>query len=102
MSKYLWHGLLLALSLVVISAAIFGQTKHQNRTLVVNGQSGEATVVQLDGRLYVDLGTLASIANGSVAFQGNRIVVTVPPAPADEPTVARQPAQAADSAFSRE
>lgn len=102
MSNYLCRGLLLALSLVMVSASMFGQLKQQSRTLTINGQSGEAAVVQLDGRLYVDLGTLASIANGSVAFQGDRIVVKLPSASANEPTVARPPDHAADSGFSRE
>jgi hypothetical protein len=102
MSNYLCRGLLLALSPVMVSASMFGQLKQQSRTLVINGQSGEAAVVQLEGRLYVDLATLASIANGSVAFQGNRIVVTLPSAPAGEPIVAHPPDHAAGSAFSRE
>lgn len=102
MSNYLCRALLLALSLVMVSASMFGQINQQRRTLVINGQSGEAAVIQLDGRLYVDLGTLASIANGSVAFQGNRIVVMLPSAPASEPAVARQPDQPVDSGFSRE
>ena len=101
MNSNLWRCSLVALSLVMILTSVFGQTKQQRRTLVVNGQSGEAAVVQVDGRLYVDLGTLVSIANGSVAFQGNRIVVTVPSS-ANEPVVARQADQSADSDFSRE
>lgn len=100
MNSNLWRCSLVALSLVMILTSVFGQTKQQRRTLVVNGQSGEAAVVQVDGRLYVDLGTLVSIANGSVAFQGNRIVVTVPSS-ANEP-LARQSDHAADSGFSRE
>lgn len=102
MSSNLWRGSLVALSLVMVSACVFGQTKQQSRTLVINGQSGEAAVVKLDGRLYVDLGTLASIANGSVTFEGNRIVITVPPASPNEAVVVRQPDQPAGSGFSRE
>ena len=45
----------------------------------MNGATGEATIVQIDGRTYVDIAALAQIGNGSVGYQGNRITVTLPP-----------------------
>ncbi len=47
MSSNLWRGSLVALSLVLVSTSAFGQ-----------------------GQLYVEVGTLASVARGSVAFEG--------------------------------
>jgi hypothetical protein len=35
-------------------------------------------VVQLNGRTYVDLETLARIADGALAFQGNRVTLVLP------------------------
>ena len=46
--------------------------------LIVNGQTGQVTVVQMNGRSYVDLETLARIANGSLGFSGNQITLTLP------------------------
>jgi len=46
--------------------------------LSVNGQSGHASVLQVDGHSYVDVDALARIANGSVAYQGNQITLTLP------------------------
>jgi len=68
------------------------QASSQSKTLVVNGQTGETTVLQLNGRTYVDLESLARIANGSIAFQGNRVTLALPasegtpPAAGDHPT----------------
>jgi hypothetical protein len=84
---------LLAASLVALPLLAFPRPDHQKRTLVVNGQSGEASVVEASGRTYVDLEALTRIANGSLAFDDDQIVLIIP-APSTERT--------ADSAFSKE
>ena len=69
--------LFLALLLSVPVLAL-PQTAQVSRTLIVNGQTGQMTVVQINGRSYVDLEALAQIANGLLAFQGNQIILTLP------------------------
>jgi hypothetical protein len=64
--------------LLSMAAATQAQVQQQSRTLVVNGQTGEATVVQLDGRTYIDMESLVRIAKGSVSFRGNQIALTLP------------------------
>ena len=71
--------LLLAFT-AVLSGATFGQTKQQQRNVVVNGQNGKAEVTDQNGRLFVDLSALANIGNGSVSFSGPGIVLTLPAA----------------------
>ena len=66
-------------AVLTLSGVALAQANQLKRTLVVNGQSGDATVVQINGRSYIDLETLARIANGSLSFQGNQIVLTIPP-----------------------
>jgi len=61
-----------------LSVGSFAQNANPIRTLVVNGQTGEAGVVLVNGREYVDLQALVRIANGSVGFQGERIIVVLP------------------------
>jgi hypothetical protein len=61
-----------------LATTMFAQVTQQNRTLVINGQAGEAVVVVITGKTYVDLDTLAHIANGSLDYQGNRIALTLP------------------------
>jgi hypothetical protein len=46
--------------------------------LLVNGKSTSAVVLQLDGRSYIDIETLAQITNGSVKFEPNQVVLTIP------------------------
>jgi hypothetical protein len=69
--------LLLTMFLVLPLLAL-SQAAQQTRTLIVNGQTGQVTVVQVDGRSYVDLEALARIANGSLGFNGNQITLTLP------------------------
>jgi hypothetical protein len=69
--------LVLTMILVVPLLALC-QAAQQNRILVVNGQLGQVTVVQMNGRSYVDLETLARVANGSLSFSGNQITLTLP------------------------
>jgi hypothetical protein len=61
------------------------QVSSQKKTLVVNGRSGDATVLQLNGRTYVDLETLAHIADGSLAFRGNQVTLALPASDATAP-----------------
>src|SRR5215467_10624508 len=61
----------------------------QNRTLVLTGHPGELPVVEMGGRSYVEIEALARLANGSLSFSGNQIVVTLPsPGPS---TAAKSP-----------
>jgi hypothetical protein len=68
----------LILPMFILSGEVSAQANLENKSLVVNGKSGEATVVQLNKRTYVDLESLARIANGSLGFEGNRIILTLP------------------------
>jgi len=68
------------LALLISSAMAFGQAGPQTATIVVNGQSGKAPVIQSNGRTYLDVGALAQIAQGSLSFSGKQIVLTIPPA----------------------
>ena len=54
------------------------QDASQNRTLIVNGQSTQVPVVQVNGRSYVDLEALAGAVNGSLSFAGNQIAFSMP------------------------
>ena len=78
----MWDNLssaLLVFALTVfMSESGWTQVKQQVVTLVVNGQSGQAAMVRVDGRGYVDLAALAHIANGTLDFQAKKIVLTLP------------------------
>ena len=71
-------------------AGTLSAQRTRNRVLIVNGKTAGA-VVQIAGRPYVELETLAEITNASVTYQPDRITLTIPgssfgatPAPAKE------------------
>jgi hypothetical protein len=75
--------------LLIVPAIGLAQAVPQARTLVVNGQSGQVQVVEMNGRSYIDLESLARIANGSLGFSGDQITLTLPAvAPDSSPTAA--------------
>jgi hypothetical protein len=76
---------------LVFGAILLAQTVHQKGTLVVHGFAGSAPLIQVRGKSYVDLESLARMTNGSLSFQGDQVTLTLngpahPPAPpAEEP-----------------
>jgi hypothetical protein len=64
----------LALSSVLAAA----QAQPESRQFTINGHTGQANVVRISGHSYVDLEALARIANGSLGFRGNHILLNVP------------------------
>ena len=97
----------LAALLLVVSGVALAQDANQNRTLIVNGQSGIVNVIQVNGRSYVDLEALARAANGSLSFSGNQIALSLPGSPsranttAANATAAPAPAAAPNPGFSQ-
>jgi hypothetical protein len=91
---------LVLVGLLATRAPALSQTVQENRTLVVSGQPGQAPVIQLKGRSYVDVETLARLTNGSLSFRGDQIILTLPASPASPAT---SPAsEPADSALSKD
>ncbi len=86
--------LLVSCVCIILSLAAQGQAEHVQRTLVINGQSGNATIYRIDGKSFVEVETLVRIANGSIAFQGDTIILTLPgPREAMAPATATQAKQ---------
>src|SRR5512146_1976405 len=69
---------LINLLMILLCGEAAAQVQQESRTLVVNGHTGKATVVQINGRTYIDLENLARVANGSVGFRGKQITLTLP------------------------
>jgi hypothetical protein len=96
-----------ALPLVLLGVlAAEGQTQPaQEYTVTVNGHSGSAKVVQMNGHSYVDVDALARITNGSVAYQGNQILLTLSGGgvhPEASTQAAAPPPPAPNNGFSKE
>ena len=74
----------------------------QNRTLVLTGHPGELSVTEMEGRYYVDVEALTRLANGSLSFRGNQIVLTLSAPTISTPEIRSAPTQSAPSGFSKD
>jgi hypothetical protein len=90
-------GLILAATLCLPVMVLLAQ---QTTSLTIDGQQGQAKVIQVQGRNYVEVDGLARISGGAIRFVGNQIVLTLPTA-GDAPQAA-QATPAAAAGFSKE
>lgn len=76
---------LLISSLLLFSPLTSGAQQDQpRRILVIEGQEGQAAVIETGGRAYVDVAGLAQIAHGSLSFKADRIVLSLGPSNASD------------------
>ena len=68
-----------------LSIFVMVRAAPQNRTLVLTGHPGELPVLETGGRSYVDIEALTRLANGTLSFRGNQIVLTLPTGGASAP-----------------
>lgn len=95
MRRFTNLGLLAAIPLIATGiAAAQSQSKYEQRTLEVNGHTGQAMIYQIDGKSYLDLESLARIANGSLSFRGDSIVLHLPAADSASSQSHEQPTSA--------
>jgi hypothetical protein len=89
-----------------VTQAQVKSTQAQSTALTVTGHSGQAAVIQRNGRSYVDVESLARLTGATLGFQGSRIIFTLPsatvaPAAAASPDVTTPPKQE-NAGYSRE
>jgi hypothetical protein len=70
-----WSCLTALLTLPVAALALLAQ---QTKSLVISGLQGQATVIQVQGSNYVEINGLARVMKGSISFDGDQIVLTLP------------------------
>jgi hypothetical protein len=51
---------------------------QETSALLIEGHQGQARVIQVQGKNYVEVEGLARITGGSLRFEGNQIIVTLP------------------------
>ncbi len=54
------------------------QAAPQTLTLNLNGRQSQVAVTQMNGRSYVEVEALARAASGTLSFQGNKMLLTIP------------------------
>lgn len=85
-----------------LSVFLLVHAAPQNRTLVLTGHAGELSVMETGGRSYVDIEALARLANGSLSFRGNQIVLTLPSGGASRAATNLETGQAQATGFSKD
>ena len=83
-----------AMLMVVMAAA---QTQREREVLSVQGYEGQANVIRNHERMFVDVQDLARITKGSLSFEQDRIILTLPRSDGSEPGSEN----ASESGFSR-
>ncbi len=80
-------------TLLTISGVEPANAQQQAGALLVQGRSGQAAVIQYQGRAFVDVEALAQITNGSLRFESDRILLTLPVGDAAAPSGDGPPAR---------
>jgi hypothetical protein len=81
---------------------VMTQAGQQPRTLILTGHAGELAVVEMGGRSYVEIQALAQLANASLSFNGNQVLLTLPGSSAHTDSSAPSGGQPAPAGLSKE
>lgn len=96
---------ILALALITLSLCdkCLAQVDQSTRSVTVNGHNGDAAVVVVNGRTYVELESLARIGKGSLSFHNDQISLTFPSSGAEpiDSSSASPPPPVSQSALSQ-
>lgn len=64
--------------ILIAPALMLSQDSSEKRTLIINGQSTQVPVLQVNGHSYVGLEALADAVNGSLSYSGSVIALSLP------------------------
>lgn len=86
---------LLAAMILLGSAMLLSQGTGQRQTLIINGQSTQVALIQVNGHPYADLEALAKAVNGSLSSSGNMFALSFSGSSGNNPSLAASPGAAA-------
>jgi hypothetical protein len=75
-SRAIQHALVMV-TFLALPVVVSAQNGAPPQTLIINGQQSAASIIQVKGRLYVDLEALARAARGSVSYAGNQVALSI-------------------------
>ncbi len=78
------HKLVMFGAVLLMVALAMAQSQRAREALSVEGFQGQATVIRNHGRAFVDVQDLARITKGSLSFEEDRIILTLPQNDASE------------------
>ena len=64
---------------LVLPACANAQAPQNGSIFTITGHAGETQLLQLNGKSYVEIETLARLTQGTLSFKANRTVLTPPP-----------------------
>jgi len=74
-----WKAIRTAVPLVaILLVPLLVLVAQQTSSLLIEGPQGQAKVIQVQGKSYVELGELARITGATLRFAGNKIILTLP------------------------
>jgi hypothetical protein len=71
------HKYVAVFGIILSLAGVLLAQSTRDKILVVNGKTAGTPVVQIDGRYYMDIETVAQITNGLVTVEPDRIILTM-------------------------
>ena len=75
-------------ALLMLPAKVSSQTPQKATTFRISGHAGEAQILQLNGKSYVEIETLARLTKGTLSFKVNQTTLTLPPSDSEAPASA--------------
>jgi hypothetical protein len=75
--------------LLLATLALTAQAPQQTGTLAIAGHSGQIPLIQINGKSYVDVESLARLTQGSLSFQSNQITLALPGSPSTNSPAAK-------------
>jgi len=77
MRKRSWIEWVMLAAVLVVPGMVLSQGVEESRSLIINGQAGQAPVVRMQGKSYVELEALARLTHGSLSFNGSQVTLTL-------------------------
>ncbi|MEI9968671.1 MAG: hypothetical protein WDM87_08635 [Terracidiphilus sp.] len=62
------------------------QAQKTGSTFTIAGHAGEAQLIQVNGKSYVEIETLARLTGGTLSFKASQTILTLPPSNSDQAT----------------
>jgi hypothetical protein len=100
-SKQWIQILSLALTTLPLYDKCLAQVEQTTRSVSVNGHNGDAAVIIMNGRTYVELESLTRIGKGSLSFHNDQISLTFPASGAEPIDSSSPPPPVSQSALSQ-
>ena len=66
------------------------QTLQKSSALTIAGHAGEAQLIQINGKSYVEVESLARLTHGNLSFKASRTILTLPPSDSEAPAITPQ------------